>query len=134
MKVKWYVILARFAAGLFLSNSVPHFVAGVMGHPFPTPFASPPGFGDSSAVTNVFWGAFNFAVGYLLVFGFGEFRLGLNLQVLALGVGGLLLSIQLAWHFGEVYHKKMEKSALYAPSGLRTPVPTLRVAGHASIN
>ena len=40
--MEWYIYLARFFAGAFLANTVPHFVSGVQGRPFPSPFASPP--------------------------------------------------------------------------------------------
>jgi hypothetical protein len=45
--VPWYIFLLQFAAGLFLANGVPHFVQGISGHWFQTPFASPPGVGES---------------------------------------------------------------------------------------
>jgi hypothetical protein len=38
------LIIWRF----FLTNAVPHFVSGVMGYPFQSPFANPPGEGLSS--------------------------------------------------------------------------------------
>jgi len=43
--MKWYVYVAYFFGGAFLVNAIPHFVSGVTGHPFPSPFASPPGQG-----------------------------------------------------------------------------------------
>ena len=36
--IKWYHYLAAFFAGFFLANAVPHFVHGVSGDPFPSPF------------------------------------------------------------------------------------------------
>ena len=60
--VPWYIFLLQFAAGLFLANGVPHFVQGISGHWFQTPFASPPGVGESSPVVNVLWGFLNLAV------------------------------------------------------------------------
>ena len=66
----WYVYLLQFVAGLFLANGVPHFVQGISGHWFQTPFASPPGVGESSPVVNVLWGFFNLAVGFALLFAF----------------------------------------------------------------
>lgn len=63
---KWYHYLAAFFAGAFLANAVPHYVSGVMGNPFPSPFADPPGKGLSSPLVNVFWGLSNLLVGYLL--------------------------------------------------------------------
>lgn len=41
----WYVYLLQFVAGLFLANGIPHFVQGISGHWFQSPFASPPGVG-----------------------------------------------------------------------------------------
>jgi hypothetical protein len=64
--VSWYSYLACFFAGLFLANVVPHFVHGISGDRFPTPFARPPGKGLSSPTVNVVWALFNLAVGYLL--------------------------------------------------------------------
>jgi hypothetical protein len=68
--VHWYNYIACFFAGMFLANVVPHFVQGVCGNRFPTPFAKPPGKGLSSPTVNVVWSLFNLVVGYLL------FRLG----------------------------------------------------------
>jgi hypothetical protein len=46
-----------------LINSIPHTVQGVSGNRFQTPFASPPGVGESSAILNVIWGLANFTAG-----------------------------------------------------------------------
>jgi hypothetical protein len=59
-------MIACFFAGVFLANAVPHYVYGVCGDRFPTPFSKPPGKGLSSAMVNVVWGLLNFAVGALL--------------------------------------------------------------------
>jgi drug/metabolite transporter (DMT)-like permease len=63
--LKWYHYLAGFFAGVFLTNVVPHFVNGISGNAFPTPFADPPGKGLSSPLTNILWALFNLLVGYL---------------------------------------------------------------------
>src|SRR6267154_6159649 len=68
--VNWYNYIACFFAGMFLANFVPHFVHGISGDRFPTPFAHPPGKGLSSSTVNVVWALFNLVVGYML------FRLG----------------------------------------------------------
>jgi hypothetical protein len=60
-------ILAAFFAGAFLANTVPHFVHGISGDRFPTPFAKPPGKGLSSPTVNVLWALFNLAAGYVLL-------------------------------------------------------------------
>jgi hypothetical protein len=49
-----------------LANVVPHFVQGISGNKFPTPFAKPPGQGLSSALTNVLWGGLNLVIGFFL--------------------------------------------------------------------
>ena len=65
--MKWYQYVAAFFAGLFLANLVPHFIHGISGDPFPTPFATPPGKGLSSPTINVLWACFNLFVGYVLL-------------------------------------------------------------------
>jgi len=64
--VHWYDYFACFFAGIFLTNAVPHFVHGVSGDRFPTPFAQPPGKGLSSPTVNVVWSLLNLVVGYFL--------------------------------------------------------------------
>lgn len=58
--------LASFFAGLLLANTVPHFVHGISGDRFPTPFAHPPGKGLSSPTVNVLWSLLNLAIGAAL--------------------------------------------------------------------
>lgn len=62
----WSNYIACFFAGAFLANVVPHFVHGISGDRFPTPFAKPPGKGLSSPLGNVVWALFNLAIGYIL--------------------------------------------------------------------
>lgn len=62
----WYSYVACFFAGMFLANAVPHFVHGVSGDRFPSPFSKPPGKGLSSAPVNVAWALVNIVVGYVL--------------------------------------------------------------------
>jgi hypothetical protein len=59
----WSHALASFFAGLLLANTVPHFVHGISGDRFPTPFAHPPGKGLSSPTVNVLWSLLNLAIG-----------------------------------------------------------------------
>jgi hypothetical protein len=99
----WHEYVAFFFGGMFLVNAIPHFVSGLMGRRFPSPFASPPGKGESSPVVNVLWGALNLVAGYWLVFCVGEFFIRETSSVVALGIGGLLMAVMLARHFGEVY-------------------------------
>jgi len=99
----WYVYFARFFAGVFLVNAIPHFVSGVQGRPFPSPFSSPPGRGESTSTANVIWGAANAAIGYLLLYRVGSFDLHRLREVGIVGVGGLLIGLMLAHNFGKVY-------------------------------
>lgn len=62
----WYNYLAAFFAGAFLANVVPHFVQGICGNRFPTPFAKPPGRGLSSAPVNMIWSLVNLALAMIL--------------------------------------------------------------------
>src|SRR5258708_33106789 len=62
----WYAYVGWFFASAFLVNAIPHVVQGVSGNRFQTPFASPRGIGESSAVLNVIWGFINLAIGGVL--------------------------------------------------------------------
>jgi hypothetical protein len=64
--VEWYNYIACFFAGAFLANVVPHFVHGISGDSFPTPFAHPPGRGLSSPTVNIVWALVNLVAGYVL--------------------------------------------------------------------
>lgn len=96
------IYIAHAAAGCFLVNGVPHFVQGISGHKFQSPFASPPGVGESSPVINVLWGSFNFILGALLLCGVGKFNAGLNLDTFITVGFGLAFALVLAKHFGKV--------------------------------
>lgn len=92
--------VAYFFGGAFLVNAIPHFVSGVLGRPFPSPFAKPPGKGLSAPTVNILWSAFNFAIAYLLIFRVGTFDFRNTLDVLLAAAGGLLMGIQLSSWFG----------------------------------
>ena len=55
--MQWIDYVAYLFGGAFLTNAVPHFVSGMMGRPFQSPFAKPPGEGLSSSTVNVLWGS-----------------------------------------------------------------------------
>lgn len=93
-------LLAYFFGGFFLANAVPHVVSGMMGRPFQSPFAKPPGEGLSSSSINVLWGFFNIANGYLLVCRVGDFQLRDTADILALDAGAFLISLFSARQFG----------------------------------
>jgi hypothetical protein len=101
--MRWYHNLSYFLGGAFLINAIPHFVSGVMGHPFQSPFASPPGEGLSSAAVNVAWGTLNFTMAYLLICRVGIFELRRTKHALILGLGAFVMAIMLAYTFGKFY-------------------------------
>jgi hypothetical protein len=101
--MRWYHYVAYFFGGAFLVNAVPHFVSGVTGRAFPSPFASPPGQGLSSPTVNVLWGAFNFLIAYLILCRVGEFELRRLRHVLPAAAGGLLIAVMSARAFGRVF-------------------------------
>ena len=96
----WTHLIAYFFGGAFLANAVPHAVSGVMGRPFQSPFAKPPGPGFSSSTINVVWGFVNLVIGYLLVCRVGVFDLKNTADAFALGLGAFGMSLFGARHFG----------------------------------
>ena len=93
--------IALFFAGAFLCNAIPHVVAGLQGMPFPSPFATPRGVGNSSPLINFLWGTFNVCVGVGLL-AYHPVVVGPNLDCLTLLAGALALGCYLALHFGRV--------------------------------
>ncbi len=93
-------LLSYVLGGAVLANAVPHFVSGMMGEPFQTPFARPRGEGLSSSTTNVLWGLLNLAIGWLLICRVGDFDLKDGADAAALGLGMAALAVPLARHFG----------------------------------
>jgi hypothetical protein len=99
----WLHLVSYFFGGIFLANAIPHIVSGVLGRPFQTPFAKPPGTGLSSSTVNVLWGFCNAVAGYLLVVRVDNFDLRTISDMLALAVGALLISLHAARHFGQFH-------------------------------
>jgi hypothetical protein len=101
--MEWNHSVAYLFGGAFLANSVPHLVSGMMGRPFQSPFAKPPGQGLSSSTVNVLWGFFNLVVGYILICRVGSFSLHSTGNVVFLGLGILLMSVMAARSFGRFH-------------------------------
>ena len=101
--MKWYHLIACFLAGAFLANFVPHFVMGISGNQFTSPFADPPGQGMSSPLVNVLWGFFNLVVGYVL-FRAGKISNKNTWGLLAFFSGVLLMSALLSVQFAALHH------------------------------
>jgi hypothetical protein len=89
-----------FVAGLLLANGVPHFVNGISGRRFHSPFARPPVRGKSSALSNVLWGLANFLVAFLLLGSVNGFVFGFNLDCALFAGGFMASSLGLAVLFG----------------------------------
>jgi hypothetical protein len=96
--MKWYSYVACFFAGIFLANTVPHFIHGVSGDAFPTPFSNPPGKGLSSPTINVVWALGNLVVGYILA-RVGKLSQDNKWSLLAFFAGFALISINLSYAF-----------------------------------
>lgn len=90
------VYIAHFFGGVFLANGIPHFVSGVCGRPFRTPFVRVHGGDVSSPTMNVIWGWLNLLVAYLLFIDVGPLYLGSLVDTVASGAGMLLTGIVLS--------------------------------------
>ena len=114
--MEWLHYFSYFWGGAFLTNAIPHFVSGLMGRPFQSPFAKPPGEGLSSSTVNVLWGWFNIAVGYVLVCRVGAFDLRSTADAVAIGLGSIAMALMLARGFGRFHGgnspEKMQKPCL----------------------
>ena len=96
--MNWYNYLACFFSGVFLANAVPHYVQGLSGNKFPSPFANPPGKGLSSARVNTAWGLLNILVGYFL-FRAGHVATGDPVILTVFFAGIAAISLQMSGHF-----------------------------------
>lgn len=101
--MNWLHSVSYFFGGLFVANLVPHFVAGMMGRPFQSPFAKPPGKGLSSSTVNVLWGFTNGVFAYLLLLRVGQFDPRAAGCIVPFALGVLLISVQMARHFGQFH-------------------------------
>jgi hypothetical protein len=92
----WQSGVAYFFGGVFLANFTPHFVAGVSGRAFQTPFANPPFRGLSSPAVNILWGLFNLVVAYVLLVVVGDLALrrvaDVAVAATGFGLGALLIA------------------------------------------
>jgi hypothetical protein len=95
--------LAYFFGGAFLANAVPHYVSGIMGRSFQSPFAKPPGKGLSSSTVNVLWGFGNLVIAYCLIVRVGQFDIRAADHIASLGLGFLLMGVMAARTFGQFH-------------------------------
>ncbi len=105
----WLHFVSWFFGGMFAANAVPHFVNGISGRPFQSPFASPPGKGLSSSTVNVLWGAFNALVAYCLSFRVGGFDFRSTPDIAIAGAGALVMSVMMARTFGRLHGGNLDQ-------------------------
>ncbi len=96
----WTAYIIHFIAAAFLTNGMPHFVNGVSGRPFRTPFARLQGAKLSSPAANVIWGWFNFLVAFLLFANIGPLYIGTPGDTVFVAAGVLVSGVLLARIFG----------------------------------
>jgi len=101
--MKWYHYIACFFAGIFLANVVPHFIHGISGDSFPTPFANPPGKGLSSPTVNVLWALFNMVIGYVLL-RVGKVSPEKKLSLIIFFAGVVSVSVMASFNFVNKMH------------------------------
>ena len=99
--MKWYHYIFLFLGGAFIANFFPHFVNGISGQAFPTPFASPPGRGLSPPFVNVLWALFNIAVGYFLTRA-GKFSLANRTTLVVAFLGFASMALNLSFVFAGI--------------------------------
>jgi hypothetical protein len=107
----WLDGVAYFFGGVFLANFTPHFVAGVSGRAFQTPFAKPPFRGLSSPAVNILWGLFNLGLAWVLLVVVGALELRQVPEVAIAGTGFGLMSLFIARSV-----TKMQREALGSAS------------------
>lgn len=101
--------ISYFFGGMFLANSIPHLVAGLLGRAFQSPFAKPRGEGLSSSRVNVAWGLANALVSYFLIYHVGPFEIHSIPEVLCIFLGFGVLSYLMAGHFGKFHGGNLSK-------------------------
>jgi hypothetical protein len=103
----WAYYLSYFFGGAFLCNAIPHYVSGVTGRAFQSPFAKPPGQGLSSSTVNVLWGFANLVLAYFLICRVGDFSFRSATDIAAMGLGFLLIGLASARLFGRFHGGNM---------------------------
>jgi len=86
----WQLYVFSFLAGLFGANGVPHFIKGILGEKYRTPFGL-----SSTPVTNIIWGWANFVVAFLFLFT-GNVHQHLLRAFGLVALGALVMSLMIA--------------------------------------
>jgi hypothetical protein len=98
--------LLLFLSGLFLANSIPHFVNGISGKDFHTPFLYRYFKNIPSPIFNVIWGILNLVIFILLFPKSISFKPGINYEFLSFGLGFCFASIGLS----RLFHNRSMKN------------------------
>lgn len=101
MDTRWYHYVYAFLSGAIFVNFLPHFINGVSGRPFPSPFSNPPGVGVSSPVSNIAWATMNILLAYAFVY-FGKLNQRHKTIAIAYFIGGLAMAFYLSNYFGQL--------------------------------
>lgn len=109
--VNWLHDLSCFFGGMFLANAMPHWISGMMGRPFQSPFAHPHGVGLSSSTVNVVWGLANIVAAYVLLVSVAHVDIHDAQSMVALGLGAFLISLFAARHFGHFHGGNLKSQA-----------------------
>jgi len=85
--------LYAFLIGLFTANGLPHFIKGITGEPFRTPFKRP-----SPPVVNVLWAFFNWVVAFFFLSLLANTHPTATLLA-TIGAGALVMALNLSLIF-----------------------------------
>src|ERR1044072_3246552 len=101
LQTKWYHFIVAFLVGVFGTNVLPHFIKGITGSYFPTPFANPPGKGLSPPILNVTWACINLLLASSI---FYFAKIGQRKKTIWIGIliGSLCMAFYLANYFGRL--------------------------------
>ncbi len=94
------VIIWGFVAGVLAGGGLPHFVSGIMGKAYQTPFGKP-----NSPGVNVVWGWLNWVVA-VLVWHIAPMRLHPRAAFVATALGVLLVGLMLTYRVKGSQHSK----------------------------
>lgn len=101
METRWFHYILAFLSGGIFVNFIPHFINGVSGRPFPSPFSDPPGVGVSSPVSNIVWALINFLLAYAFTY-FGKLNQRSKSIPIAYLFGGFAMAFYLANYFSNM--------------------------------
>lgn len=98
-----HIYIYSFIAGLLGANGVPHFVKGMLGEKFRTPFNK-----SSSAVVNVVWGWVNFVIAGIFLY-YGHVHAHLLRAFALVSLGALIAALVLAYSSSSMKSSKVKK-------------------------